>query len=68
MNRTLADLRLDDFLVPTLENSDSVYRLLEDQTKFHPVHAQLKILECFSEFVVIARASRTVLDVITAQD
>jgi hypothetical protein len=68
VNRTLADLRLDDFLVPTLENSDSVYRLLEDQTKFHPVHAHMPVLGCFSEFVAIAHASHTVLDVITAQD
>jgi len=68
VDRTLADLSLDDLLVPTLENSDSVYRLLEDQSKFHRVHAQLEILGCFSEFVVIASASRTVLDVITAQD
>jgi hypothetical protein len=68
VNRTLADLRLDDLLVPNVENSDSVYRLREDPNSFHPVHAQLEIIGCFSEFVVIAKASRTVLDIITAQD
>lgn len=68
VNRTLTDLSLDDVLVPTLDDSNSVYRLQEDQNKFHPVHAQLEMLGCFSEFVAITRASRTVLDVITAQD
>jgi|NGEPerStandDraft_6_1074524.scaffolds.fasta_scaffold09074_6 hypothetical protein len=68
LESTLADLNLDDLLIPTLEVFDSVYRLRADQNKFHPVHAQLEILGCFSEYVVIARASRTVLDVITAQD
>jgi hypothetical protein len=67
-NRTLADLRLDHIPVPTLEHSDSVYRLQEDQAKFHPVHAQFETLGSFSEFVVIAHSSRTVVDVITAQD
>jgi hypothetical protein len=67
-NRTLADLSLDDILVPTLKGPNSVYRLQEDQSKFHPLHAELEILGSFSEFVVIASGSRTVLDIVTAQD
>jgi len=68
VNRTLNDLGLNETLVPTLGASDSVYRLREDPSRFHPVHAELEILGSFSEFVVIARTSRIVLDVITAQD
>ena len=68
VGRTLADLSLDDLLVPTLANSDRVYRLREDPNKFHTIHAHVEILGWFSEFVVIARASRIVLDLITAQD
>jgi len=40
----------------------------QDRTKFHRVHAQLEVLGCLSEFVVIAGTSRTVLDVITEED
>ncbi len=66
--RTLADLDLDDLLAPIVDASESVYRLRDDPGKFHPVHAQFEMLGCFSEFVVIAKATRTVLDIITAQD
>jgi hypothetical protein len=68
VNRTLDDLGLDETLLPTLGVSDSVYRLREDPSRFHAVHAALEILGSFSEFVVIVRTSRIVLDVITAQD
>jgi hypothetical protein len=68
VGRTLADLHLDDVMGSTLQVADSVYRLKDDETKFHPRHAQLPTLGCFSEFVVIAHASRRVLDIITAQD
>jgi hypothetical protein len=68
VNRTLADLHLDPILVPTLESYDSVYRLPEDEQNFHQLHAEIKILGCFSEFVVIARSTHTVLDIITSQD
>jgi hypothetical protein len=67
-NRTPPDLQLDDVLDSTLQVADCVYRLKNDETKFDPIHAQIRSLGSFSEFVVIAHASRTVLDIITAQD
>jgi hypothetical protein len=68
VDRTVADLHLGDVLDRTLEMADSVYRLKDEETKFHPFHIQAAILGSFSEFVVIAHTSRAVLDVITAQD
>ncbi len=68
VDRALADLNLDDLLDPILEESDSVFRLQEDKSKFNSLHAELEILGCFSEFVVIARAAHVVLDVTTSQD
>ena len=65
---TLIDLGLDELLLPVLDQSDSVYRLPEQPGKFHRLHAEIETLGSFSEFVVIARASHSVLDVITAQD
>jgi hypothetical protein len=68
VNGTLTDLALDDILIPTLESFDTVYRLPDDEGKFHSLQAEVGILGGFSEFVVIASGSRTVLDIITAAD
>ena len=59
---------------PTAGSKGELFRLFGSWHKpipaiiAHLVHAQFETLGSFSEFVVIAHSSRTVVDVITAQD